>query len=44
MLDVYRKLTLGKRLWIVLPLVGVLALVLILVGLSIPIRSATLKM
>ncbi len=43
MLDVYRKLTLGKRLWIALPLAGVLALVLILVGLSIPIRSATIK-
>jgi hypothetical protein len=43
MLDVYRKLTLRKRLWIALPLAGVLALVLILIGLSIPIRSATLK-
>jgi hypothetical protein len=43
MLDVYRKLTFRKRLWIALPLAGVLALVLILVGLSIPIRSATLK-
>ena len=43
MLDVYRKLTFGKRLWIVLPLAGVLALVLVVIGLSIPIRSATLK-
>ncbi len=43
MLDVYRKLTFGKRLSIVLPLAGVLALVLVVIGLSIPLRSATLK-
>ena len=43
MLDVYRKLTLRKRIWILIALLGVLAAVLIVVGLSIPIRSETLK-
>jgi hypothetical protein len=43
MLDVYRKLTLRKRVWILIALLGVLAAVLIAVGLSIPIRSETLK-
>ncbi len=43
MLDVYRKLTLRKRIWILIALLGALAAVLIVVGLSIPIRSETLK-
>ena len=43
MLDVYRKLTLRKRIWILIAILGVLAAALIVVGLSIPIRSETLK-
>ena len=43
MLDVYRKLTFGKRLSILLALAGVVAVVLVVIGLSIPLRSATLK-
>jgi hypothetical protein len=43
MVNLYRKLTLRKRIWILIALVGVLAGVLITVALSIPIRSDTLK-
>jgi hypothetical protein len=43
MVNVYRKLTLRSRIWILVALVGVLAGVLIAVALSIPIRSETLK-
>ena len=43
MLDLYRKLTLRKRIGMLIALLGVLAAALIVVGLSIPIRSQTLK-
>jgi AsmA-like protein len=43
MFDVYRKLTLRKRVWILVTFFGVLAAVLIAVGLTVPIRSDTLK-
>ena len=43
MVDMYRKLTLRKRIWILIALAGVAAVILIAVGLSIPIRSETLK-
>ncbi len=43
MVDMYRKLTLRKRIWILIALAGVSAVVFIAIGLSIPIRSETLK-
>ena len=43
MFDVYRKLTLRKRISILIALFAVVAAVVIAVGLSIPIRSNTLK-
>jgi AsmA-like C-terminal region len=43
MLDVYRKLTLRKRVWILIAVLSVLAAVFIALGLTIPIRSETLK-
>jgi len=43
MADLYRKLTLRKRIWILIALLTVAAAVIVAVALSIPIRSATLK-